>query len=140
IIISASGMCTGGRIMHHLRRRLPDPANAVLFVGYQASSTLGRRLMEAGQLPPPRSVEIHGRSVPVMAQIASIDTFSAHADRQDLLAWVANFQPRPRVVFLVHGDPSQSLPLAQELEALHGDRVHVPVAGEVVDLASADGI
>ena len=140
IIVSASGMCTGGRILHHLRRRLPDPANAVLFVGYQASSTLGRRLIEAGQLPAPRSVEIHGRPVDVKAQIESIDTFSAHADRKDLLQWASNFQPRPRVVFLVHGDPSQSLPLAHTLEETFGDRVHVPVSGEVVDLGRADGI
>jgi metallo-beta-lactamase family protein len=134
IIISASGMCTGGRILHHLRRRLPDPANALLFVGYQAAATLGRRLQENAQLPAPRPVEIHGRPVPVQAQITTLETYSAHADRQDLLNWASHFQPRPKTIFLVHGDPSQSLPLAHELEARFGDRVHVPVAGEVVDL------
>jgi metallo-beta-lactamase family protein len=134
IIISASGMCTGGRILHHLRRRLPDPANAVLVVGYQAAATLGRRLQENAQLPVPKPVEIHGRPVPCLAQIETMDTYSAHADRRDLIQWASHFHPRPKTVFLVHGDPSQSLPLAHVLEEHFGDRVHVPVAGEVVDL------
>ena len=137
IIVSASGMCTGGRILHHLRRRLPDPANAVLFVGYQSSGTLGRKLQDLAKQSG-RSVEIHGRQVPVSAQIESLDGYSAHADRQDLLSWAAHFQPRPRTVFLVHGDPGQSLPLSHTLETRFGDRVHVPVAGEIVDLATTN--
>lgn len=138
IIISASGMCTGGRILHHLRRRLPEPANAVLFVGYQASATLGRRLQETVAMPTPKPVDIHGRPVTVGAEIATMDTYSAHADRRDLIAWASHFQPRPKTVFLVHGDPSQSLPLAHHLETQFGDRVHVPVAGEIVDLEDPD--
>jgi metallo-beta-lactamase family protein len=140
IIISASGMCTGGRILHHLRRRLPDPANAVLIVGYQASATLGRRLQETVQMPAPKPVDIHGRQVAVGAEIATMDTYSAHADRRDILHWASHFQPRPKTVFLVHGDTSQSLPLAHTLEERFGDRVHVPVAGEVVDLLDDSGI
>src|SRR5262249_36124574 len=99
IIIAASGMCEGGRILHHLRHGLSDPKNTVLFVGFQAEGTLGRRL-RAGMSP----VNIFGEPVEVKAEIAAIDGFSAHADQHELLSWVTGLAPAPRRIFLVHGE------------------------------------
>ena len=87
IIVSASGMATGGRILHHLKRRLPDPRNTVVLTGFQADGTRGRSLSEGA-----RYVKIHGRYVPVNAQIEQIDGFSAHADRSELLSWMGSFE------------------------------------------------
>ncbi len=125
IIISASGMCTGGRILHHLKWRLPDARNAVLFVGYQAEGTRGRRLLNEAE-----RIRIHGQEVPVRASITSVDALSAHADRDELLRWLGGFEHPPRQTFIVHGEPEASQALAGALRAWEWD-VTVPHLGMI---------
>jgi metallo-beta-lactamase family protein len=100
IVISSSGMATGGRVLHHMAAALPDPRNTILFVGYQAAGTRGRSLVEGA-----REVRIHGQMVPVHAGIEKIDSMSAHADRGEILRWLATFAAAPRQLALVHGEP-----------------------------------
>ncbi len=100
IVISASGMATGGRVLHHLKRELPNPASAVTLVGYQAGGTRGQRLL-AGE----DEIKIHGKMWPVRAEIASVPAFSVHADRSELLDWLASAPSPPDQVIAVHGDP-----------------------------------
>jgi metallo-beta-lactamase family protein len=128
IIISASGMCDGGRIRHHLRQRLPDARTTVLFIGYQAAGTLGRSLVDGA-----RSVRLFGEEVPVNAQVTSLDGFSAHADQATLLAWAAG-APRPSgQIYLVHGEPDATAVLASKL-ARGGQRCRAARYGETVAL------
>ena len=101
IIISASGMATGGRVLHHLSNRLPDQRNTVILVGYQAEGTRGRSLLDGA-----RSIKMLGRYVPVQAEVVNLPTFSVHADRSELIAWLKSAPSRPEVVYLVHGDPA----------------------------------
>jgi metallo-beta-lactamase family protein len=101
VILSASGMATGGRILHHLARRLPDPRTTVLLVGYQAAGTRGWSLQNGA-----RSLRIHGEDVPVNARVATISGFSAHADEAELCRWLEALPARPRRTFLVHGEPA----------------------------------
>ncbi len=101
IIISASGMITGGRILHHLARRLPDSRCSVLIVGYQAEGSGGRALQDHAQF-----LRIHGEEVPVKAEIVELTQLSAHAGRSELLRWLSGFQTPPRQTFLTHGEPS----------------------------------
>ena len=108
IIISASGMATGGRILHHLAHRLPDSRSAVLLVGYEAEGTGGRALADGAQY-----LRIHGQEVPVRAEIVKIDQLSAHAGRSELLRWLSGITAPPRQTFLVHGEPNA-------LESFHG--------------------
>jgi len=118
IIISASGMANGGRILHHLARRLPDARSAVLLVGYEAEGTGGRALEDGAQY-----LRIHGEEVPVKAEIVKIDQLSAHAGRSELLRWLSGITAPPRQTFLVHGEPNA-------LESFHGavtSRFHWPV-------------
>jgi metallo-beta-lactamase family protein len=100
IIISASGMATGGRILHHLAQRLPDAKNTVLLVGFQAAGTRGWSLQGGA-----RSLRIHGDDVPVNARVATLTGFSAHADEGELCRWLSGFQRPPERTFLVHGEP-----------------------------------
>ena len=118
IIISASGMATGGRVLHHLARRLPDSRSAVLLVGYEAEGTGGRALADGAQY-----LRIHGQEVPVRAEIVKIDQLSAHAGRSELLRWLSGITVPPRQTFLVHGEPSA-------LDSFHGaiiNQFHWPV-------------
>jgi metallo-beta-lactamase family protein len=101
IIISASGMVTGGRVLHHLVRRLPDSRNSVLLVGYQAEGSGGRALQDGA-----RYLRIFGEQIPVRAQILNIGQLSAHAGRSELLRWLSGMQEKPRQTFLVHGEPN----------------------------------
>jgi metallo-beta-lactamase family protein len=101
IIISASGMATGGRILHHLAQRLPDERTTVLLVGFQSAGTRGRLLEEGTQ-----EVKMLGRMIPVRARIEKIDALSAHADRDEIMRWLDGFERPPRVTYLVHGEPS----------------------------------
>jgi len=122
IIISASGMCTGGRIVHHLFHRLPRPQDTVLLVGYQAEGTRGRRLQQGET-----EVKMFGELVPVRCRIAQLDGFSAHADRQELLRWLNNFRQAPKRTFVVHGEPAAAEALAQTLREQRGwTNVEVP--------------
>ncbi len=99
IIISANGMATGGRILHHLSQRLPHPQNILLFVGFQAEGTRGRQLLEGA-----REVKIHGQMVPVRADVRSLPGFSAHGDQSELVRWLGGFTGAPRRLFLTHGE------------------------------------
>jgi metallo-beta-lactamase family protein len=101
IVISASGMATGGRVLHHLKRALPETRNTVLFVGYQAPGTRGRTLVDGAA-----EVKIHGAFVPVRASIAKIDSMSAHADAGEILRWLRGFRRPPARTFIVHGEPT----------------------------------
>ena len=121
IIVSASGMATGGRILHHLKRRLPDPRNTVVLTGFQADGTRGRSLSEGA-----RYVKIHGRYVPVNAQIEQIDGFSSHADRSELLRWMDSFETPPRITYVVHGEPAASEQLCRDIEQQLGWSAVVP--------------
>lgn len=100
IIVSASGMATGGRVLHHLKRRLPGKGNLVLLVGFQAQGTRGRSLLEGA-----KKVRMLGEEVPVRARVAAINGFSAHGDADDLLRWLKTARPAPKKIFLVHGEP-----------------------------------
>jgi metallo-beta-lactamase family protein len=125
IIISASGMATAGRVLHHLRRRLPDPNNTVLLVGYQAFGTRGRQLQDGAQ-----TVRIFGEDVPVRAKVETIQGFSAHADANGLLRWLKSAAKAPKQVFLVHGDPEPAKILADRIRKEIGWPVTVPQMGE----------
>jgi metallo-beta-lactamase family protein len=118
IIVSASGMATGGRVLHHLSKRLPDSRSAVLLVGYQAAATLGRALQDGAEY-----VRIHGQEVPVRAEVVTLDQLSAHAGRSELLRWLSGFNVPPRQTFLVHGEPSG----LEGLRAGIASRFHWPV-------------
>jgi metallo-beta-lactamase family protein len=129
IVISASGMCEGGRILHHLRNGIEDPRNLILITGFQAENTLGRRLVE-------RSVEvpIFGEPFRLRAEVAVLNELSAHADQQELLKWVRPIAPKLKKVFLVHGEPEAQRPLALRLtEELHLE-VLCPSRGNAVVL------
>jgi len=125
IIISASGMVTGGRIMHHLVQRLPQPENTVLFIGYQAEGTRGRRILEGEP-----TVKIHGRHVPVAANIENISGFSGHADYNEILAWLMGFNKAPLKTFIVHGEPHASIAMAAKIKEHLGWDVAIPDFGE----------
>ncbi len=125
IIISSSGMVTGGRILHHMTERLPHPENTVLFVGYQAEGTRGRTIVEGKP-----EVKIHGRHVPVDAKIENITGYSGHADYQEILAWLMGFNRSPKQTFLVHGEPEASAALKQKIEQHFGWDVVIPEFGE----------
>jgi metallo-beta-lactamase family protein len=130
VIISASGMASGGRIVHHLRVRLPDPKNVVLFVGYQAVGTRGQALTNGVQ-----EVKMFGEMVPVKASIQQIDALSAHADRSELVRWSGKLgQPGPGRVFLTHGEPESAESLAALLRQTYGWTVRVPNPMEKAEL------
>lgn len=129
VIVSASGMLSGGRIIHHLKRRLPDAETTLLFVGFQAAGTLGRRILEGA-----REVRLHGQDVPVRAEILEIPALSAHADQHGLLEWVGATPAPPRAVYLVHGEPAAREALAAALRAKAGWNVVLPEEGQAVEL------
>lgn len=131
IIISASGMATGGRVVHHLIRQLPDPRNSVVLTGYQAPGTRGRQLVEGA-----RAVKMHGRYVPVRAEVVAISDFSVHADSDELVAWVASAPELPKTVYIVHGEPTSSRALADRIQDELGVVAVVPRLGERVLLGS----
>ncbi len=125
VIISSSGMCEGGRVLHHLKHALPDPDTIVAIVGFQAEHTLGRKLIEGWDTVP-----IFGVPTPRRAHIERFNGFSAHADRGELLAYIRAITPRPERIFVVHGEERQSLSLAAAIQAEHpGIAVEVPKPG-----------
>ncbi|OGT31014.1 MAG: mRNA 3'-end processing factor [Gammaproteobacteria bacterium RIFCSPHIGHO2_12_FULL_35_23] len=111
IIISASGMATGGRILHHLKAYAPDPRNTILFTGFQAAGTRGARIL-AGE----STIKIHGEMVPVRAQIKYLTNTSAHADYAETLLWLRQFNHPPRKIFITHGEPAAALALKEHIE------------------------
>jgi metallo-beta-lactamase family protein len=123
-------MASGGRVLHHLRLRLPDAKNSVLFVGYQAAGTRGRRLVEGEE-----KVKIHGEWVPVRARVEQISGLSAHADAEELLVWLSRREHEPERVLLTHGElPSQEA-LAGRLADTLGWRCEIPELGDTVAIA-----
>jgi metallo-beta-lactamase family protein len=129
VVISASGMCEAGRILHHLRNGIEDPRNTVLITGFQAADTLGRKLVEKWQ-----EVRIFGEPMRVRAEISSLDELSGHADQAELLAWVKPLAPALRKVFLVHGEPEQARTFAKLLDSTYGLDVTVAAPGQSVEL------
>jgi metallo-beta-lactamase family protein len=128
VIISASGMATGGRVLHHLSQCLPDPASTVVFVGYQAAGTRGRRLVDGE-----KSVKIHGQMVDVRASIERIDSLSAHADSTEIMRWLSGFKRPPRTTFVVHGEPESAQALRDKIESSLGWNAVVPTRDQIVD-------
>lgn len=125
MIVAGSGMCTGGRIKHHLETNLPRPESTVLFVGYQAAGTLGRQILEGRP-----EVRLFGNTVPVRAKIENIQGFSAHADRDELTRWLSGMEPPPRRVFVTHGEPRASAAFAKHLDERFGWPTSVPAYGD----------
>lgn len=129
IIVSASGMATGGRVLHHLARLLPDPRNTVILPGFQAIGTRGRSLADGA-----RAVKLLGRVVPVRASVLTVNAFSAHADAQETLAWLAKGPTPPAHTYVVHGEPDASDMLAKQINARSGWRARVPSYMETVEI------
>ena len=130
VIISASGMCEGGRVVHHLKHAIQDEANVIVFVGFQAEHTLGRKLVEGWDVVP-----IFGVPTPRRAQVVKFNGLSAHADRHDLLAYVRAIMPSPSKVFLVHGEEKQALSLAAAIQTEHPQiEVTVPHVGSTLEV------
>lgn len=133
IIISSSGMATGGRVLHHLERMLPDPRNAVVLTGYQAAGTRGRALLEGAT-----RLKMHGRYVGVRAEVVLDEEFSVHADAPGLIEWLRDLDPRPGTVFCTHGEPQAAAALAARVESELGLPAVVPSHGEVVMVEPAE--
>ncbi len=111
IIIAASGMATGGRVVHHLKAFAPDKRNTILFAGYQAGGTRGGKIVAGAA-----TVRIHGEDVPVRAEVASLDSLSAHADAAEIIDWMRGFRSSPRQTFITHGEPSAADAMRQRIE------------------------
>lgn len=133
VIISASGMCEAGRILHHLKHNLWRPESHILFVGYQAEGTLGRRILEGAEF-----VKLFGEEVAVKAQIHSIEGFSAHADQQGLLSWLSGFSKPPKKIFLVHGEPDTMALWGKIVETEIGVATVIPAYGDSYDLGQEE--
>jgi metallo-beta-lactamase family protein len=129
IIVSSSGMVTGGRILHHLAQRLPDPKNLVLFIGFQAPGTRGAIIKNGS-----KEVKIFGEFVPIRAQVAALEQFSDHADPPELLEWLRTFQNKPAVTYLVHGEPAASSQLRDLMQKELGWNVQIAEYMEKVDV------
>jgi len=121
VIISASGMATGGRVLHHLRAFAPDPRNTILFAGFQAAGTRG-----AAMLAGAREIKIHGQYIPVRAEVSIIESLSAHADYAEILSWAKGFRSPPRQTFITHGEPLAADTLRHRLTEQLGWNCRVP--------------
>lgn len=130
VIISASGMATGGRVLHHLKRYAPNPKNTILFTGFQAAGTRGAAMV--GGLP---SIKIHGEYVPVRAQVEDLSMLSAHADSDEILKWLGGFERAPHMTFITHGEPTASDALRRRIEEELKWPCTVPEHGQRVSLA-----
>ena len=129
IIISASGMATGGRVLHHLLQRLPDERNAVIMPGFQAEGTRGRSLLEGAT-----TIKMLGRHVPVRAEVVQVPAFSVHADQSELLDWLRAAPEPPEIVYIVHGEPAASAALQRAIHDQLGWTAVVPRYQEAVRL------
>jgi metallo-beta-lactamase family protein len=129
VIMAGSGMCTGGRIKHHLAQNISRPESTILFVGYQARQTLGRQILEKAA-----QVRLFGQTVPVRARVAKINGFSAHADRKSLARWLDGFKTPPRRLFVTHGDADVARNTAERIRQDRGWTVEVPDYLEIWDL------
>lgn len=133
IIVSASGMLSGGRILHHLAAFGPDGHNAILLVGYQAAGTRGADLLRGAH-----ALRIHGKTVGIKAEVANIDGMSAHADANELLSWLRQMEAPPKQTFVTHGEPSSSAALAERITRELGWHSSVPKWREIVTLSGGD--
>jgi len=129
IIISSSGMVTGGRILHHLAQRLPDPKNLVIFIGFQAPGTRGATIKDDA-----KEVKIFGQFIPIRAQVAALEQFSDHADPPELLEWLGTFKNKPAVTYLVHGEQAASSQLRETMKKELGWNVQVAEYMERVEV------
>lgn len=129
IIISASGMMTGGRIMHHLINRLPDPSTTIVVAGFMAAGTIGRKIYEGE-----KEIFIHKRPVDVRARIVAIHALSGHADYQELLHWLEHIEEPPGTVFVTHGEQSQSEAMAGHISGEKGWKCHIPSLFDTIEL------
>jgi metallo-beta-lactamase family protein len=129
IVISASGMATGGRVLHHLKRFLPDQRNTILLVGYQSAGTRGRSLADGAE-----EIKIHGQYVPVRARIVQLQGLSAHADYRELVDWLAASKIAPRRTFITHGEPSAADALRRRIGEELGWNATVPSLGDAATL------
>jgi metallo-beta-lactamase family protein len=121
IIISASGMCEAGRILHHLRNNIGDPRNTVLITGFQAEHTLGRKIVDKQP-----EVPIFGEPVRLRAEVGKINELSGHADQGELLRWIKPIARQVKKIFLVHGEPAQSAALADSIRERYGVETIIP--------------
>lgn len=129
VILAASGMATGGRVLHHLKTFGPDPRSTILFAGFQAAGTRGAALVGGAS-----AVKIHGAYVPIRAEVQNLATLSAHADRSEILSWLSRFTSPPRVTFVTHGEPTASDALRVAIEERLHWTVKVPEQGEMSEL------
>lgn len=129
VIVSASGMMTGGRVLHHALRMVPDPDATIVFVGFQAAGTTGRRILNGEP-----EVKILGQWVPVRCRTTRIGGFSAHADWKEILRWLEGMETGPRRTFLTHGEPEAANAMAGHIKERFGWPTHVPQYGELVEL------
>lgn len=130
IIISASGMATGGRVVHHLKQYAPDPRNLILFAGFQAAGTRGAAMVAGAP-----TIKIHGEQIPVNAEVANLSMLSAHADADEIMRWLKGITKPPRMTFITHGEPSASEALRKRIEDELDWQCTIPVQGERVALA-----
>ena len=135
VIISASGMADAGRIKHHLKHNLWRPESSVVFFGFQADGSLGRRLLDGAA-----KVTIHGEEIEVKAAVYNMDGFSAHADYQEILAWLGQFRQLPQQIFVTHGNEASSLSLAQKISERYGIAAAVPHLGDSVQLTGGAAV
>ena len=129
IIISASGMATGGRVLHHLKQFTPDSRNTVLLAGYQAAGTRGEALFRGA-----KTLKIHGQQVPVNAEVACINGFSAHADQAEIMEWLKKFSHAPKMTFITHGEPQSARGLEAKIQQDLEWRTRIPEYLEEVEL------
>lgn len=129
VIISASGMAMGGRIVHHIKNYAPDPRNTLLFTGFQAAGTRGRAIVDGA-----KNVKIHGRDVPIRASVHNLETLSAHADSDEIMEWLGRFRAAPKITFIVHGEPNASAALKSRIERELGWYCNIPALGEMAVL------
>ena len=129
VIITASGMCEGGRVLHHLRNNIEDPRNTILITGYQAAYTLGRKILEKQP-----EVPIFGEPMLLRAEVCSLDELSGHADQKELIDWLRPIAQGLKKVFLVHGEPDQGAVLAQVIQKTYGIETIQATRGESLEL------
>jgi len=129
LVVTASGMCEAGRVLHHLRNAIENPRNMVLITGFQAEHTLGRKIVDKWP-----EVPIFGEPVRLRAEVVKLNELSGHADQQELLAWMKPMVQTLKRVFLVHGEPTQSAALAKAIQSIYGLNVTIPARGESVVL------
>ena len=130
VIVSASGMATGGRILHHLKSYVSDPRNTVLFTGFQAGGTRGAAMTAGAE-----SVKIHGEQVPVRAEVLDLHMLSAHADVDEIMGWLRKFERPPRQTFVTHGEPEAADALRLRIQNELGWACAVPEHGQKVELS-----